>query len=34
MKNHSILGIHMLGNEADVDAHGFIRPKELNIPLC
>jgi len=34
MKNHSILGIHMLGNEAEVDGHGFIRPKELNIPLC
>ena len=24
--NHSILGIHMLGNEAEVDAQGFIRP--------
>lgn len=27
-ENHSILGIHMLGNEAKVDQLGFVDPKE------
>jgi hypothetical protein len=34
-QNHTILGIHLKGNEAEVDPNGFLRcdetsPKELN----
>lgn len=26
--NHSLLGIHMIGNEAEIDALGFANPKK------
>ena len=28
--NHSLLGIHMIGNEAEIDALGFAKPVKSN----
>lgn len=31
-QNHSLLGIHMMGNEAKVDELGFVTPEKSNDP--